>query len=534
MILPAPTDSPGAASGPPGAAPHPGSPPPAQPTPRPLLADLTEEEFEAAQEAVNDDQAFGTPPDAAPPHGFAYYCRSRRDTPDPVHLLLPALQAHRYRQLGDDWRAAVRAFAVWRLQQRRAADSVRVKPTAFDAMASALPARSALSDKVGDIQIIVDLQGLVDPVPGTDNALRDQMPVFQWSQVKELVLNARTQSPDRDTHNRLSSLFFKLKASGCLRRIARFDSLDSLEQLRKDAPNFSDVIHTLRNRWILSEATGHFHIPPILLLGPPGVGKTRFAQRLAGLLDTGFFRFAMDSGSRGAALLGSDAFWGNTQMGAITDLLVHGKTANPVFVLDEIDKACDDRERYSAINALHPILEPETAHSLRDLSARLVVNASRVIWIATANRQAFIPDSILSRFKVFEIGMPEGEQSLQVARSVVADVLKRMGLVDFDPPGDELLRTIDQKPARAVAQAVEDAVCEAIVQGRRHLVPEDFKRPFGTAPQAGSVARSKPEPARNVPVAVALFRAELTAVPSAETDPSDSDEGDGNSKRELH
>lgn len=532
---------------------------------------LTDDELARAVERHNVDR-LADPPPGDPPDGLAFYRRPHRDSRAPLYLLLPKQRALQYAQADADWTQRMLAEVQRRRDAREAAELAadvaagHVPPpdehhrrgsgwatsgssSNSNSSSAASAVRSTLNERVGDVDPKVDFEGLDDPVPGVDYDPVEALPVFRYAQLKELILNARAGSPDRDGHIRLSALFKQLTAAGPLRSIQRFASLAALDELLEASPNFAEVVRAIRNRVILSQVTGQFHIPPMLLLGPPGVGKTRFAQSLARLLATDFFRFAMDSGSTGATLLGSDAHWGNTQMGALTHTLTSGKTANPVFVLDEVDKANDAHARYSAINALHSILEPETAGSLRDLSTRLVINASRVIWIGTANHGDRIPESIHSRFKVFHIGLPTGAQTLQVAKSVVASVLGHNGLTDFQMPGDDILKTIDQQPARAVYQAVEDAVCEAIAQGRRHLVLEDFQAHSGGNadghPNSHPNGHPKDRPKKRRQT-LTLVRAELSEVEeddhcdgdadAKDNDSSDSspDSSNGASKRWLH
>lgn len=533
------------------------TPPPAPSPPDP--ESLSDEELGAAVQAHNADRLADRPPDD-PPAGLAFYRRSFRDSRVPLYLLLPKQRAIQLAKADADWTQRmldeVRLRAARREAAEREADIAagRVLPDDANRRGSGwatptsattqptTPTRSPLNERIGDVDPKIDFLGLEDPVPGVDYDPAAQLPVFRYAQLKELLLNARAGCPDKEVHVRLSNLFKQLKASGPLRPIQRFASLEALDELLEESPNFAEVVRAIRNRVILSQVTGSFHIPPMLLLGPPGVGKTRFAQSLARMLATDFFRYAMDSGTTGAALLGSDAHWGNTQIGALTQALTSGKAANPVFVLDEVDKANDSDGRYSAINALHSILEPETAGSLRDLSTRLVINASRVIWIGTANHPERIPESIHSRFKLFHIGLPVGAQTLKVAKSVVSSVLSHNGLTDFEMPGDDILRTIDQQPARAVYQAVEDAVCEAIAQGRRHLVPEDFKglqRSDAAQPnkaRAEGNPNARPKKRRQT---LTLVRAELSEVSEVEdngdaADTDTEDTSDGTGKRWLH
>lgn len=544
-----------AADAPPAPAPSPTPAPTPAPTPPPAPSQpdpesLTDDELGDAIQANNADRLADRPPND-PPDGLAFYRRSFRDSRAPLYLLLPKQRAIQLAKADADWTQRMLDEVRLRGARREAAereaaiaaghalpDDANRRGSGWSTPAPP-PARSMMSEKVGDIDPRLDLVGLDDPVPGVDYDPTTQLPVFRYAQLKELILNARMGTPDRDGHIQLAALFRQLKASGPLRTIQRFASLEALDELLEESPNFAEVIRAVRNRVILSQVTSTFHIPPMLLLGPPGVGKTRFAQSLARMLATDFFRYAMDSGTTGVTLLGSDAHWSNSQMGTLTRILTAGKAANPVFVLDEVDKANDSEGRYSAINALHSLLEPETADSLRDLSTRLVINASRVIWIGTANHPDRIPESIRSRFRVFHIGLPVGAQTLKVAKSVVNSVLSHNGLTDFEMPGDDILRTIDQQPARAVYQAVEDAVCEAIARGRRHLAPEDFKALQGSDSAQQNKAnaegnpKARPKKRRQT---LTLVRAELSEVDddgdAADTDGANSSDGTG--KRWLH
>ncbi|MDP3760455.1 MAG: ATP-binding protein, partial [Ramlibacter sp.] len=80
-------------------------------------------------------------------------------------------------------------------------------------------------------------------------------------------------------------------------------------------------------------------LQPMLLVGEPGVGKTHFAQALAEALATTIHIQQMDSDLTSAFLMGSDRKWGNSQQGMLFERVVLGQHANPVIVLDELDKS---------------------------------------------------------------------------------------------------------------------------------------------------------------------------------------------------
>ena len=83
-------------------------------------------------------------------------------------------------------------------------------------------------------------------------------------------------------------------------------------------------------------------LPPMLLLGEPGIGKTHFARRIAELLGTGFGFVPMSSLTAGWVLSGASSQWKNAKPGKVFDTFLNGEYANPVITVDEIDLAGED------------------------------------------------------------------------------------------------------------------------------------------------------------------------------------------------
>ena len=157
-------------------------------------------------------------------------------------------------------------------------------------------------------------------------------------------------------------------------------------------------------------------LPPMLLLGEPGIGKTHFARKLAQLLGTGFGFVPMSSLTAGWVLSGASSQWKNAKPGKVFDTFLNGDYANPVIVVDEIDKASGDGQ-YDPLGALYELLEIETATRFVDEFVELPIDASGAVWLATANDAgAHSRAAAQSRLSVYEIDAPDAEGAARIAR----------------------------------------------------------------------------------------------------------------------
>lgn len=299
--------------------------------------------------------------------------------------------------------------------------------------------------------------------------------VYDVLEPLKLVQDLKIRTPDRDAQKRNEALYQRVKPKGHRRAIAK-PNLDSsyFKYLYQAFPHFSAVLDLVHEQLNFSELTGKpFLIPPILLGGDPGIGKTRFSQELAKAIGTVIRRLPFDNAQSGVSLLGSDRNWANTTYGSVFELVVLGRYANPIILLDEIDKAGKLREGH-ALASLHSLLEPITSERVRDISLDFEFNASRVIWVATANEPDRIPHSLRSRFEEFWIEQPTGSQALQMADVVALEVHDEMNLPGFQPPAKQLVHYIAHLSAREQVQALKRAYASATVGGRKQVMLTDL------------------------------------------------------------
>ena len=186
----------------------------------------------------------------------------------------------------------------------------------------------------------------------------------------------------------LRSVYEKMLRLGGQRFTVKPSALPEMERLFEELPNFTAVLEDVRKHLALCiDSEDSVELPPMLLLGEPGIGKTHFARRIAELLGTGFGFVPMSSLTAGWVLSGASSQWKNAKPGKVFDTFLNGDYANPVIVVDELDKTSADGQ-YDPLGALYELLEIETASRFVDEFVELPIDASGAVWLATANDAA--------------------------------------------------------------------------------------------------------------------------------------------------
>lgn len=268
------------------------------------------------------------------------------------------------------------------------------------------------------------------------------LPVAQWRRVFEPddVERKLAKLQDHD-HDALRATYQRMLERGPQRFQVKPSGMPEMASLYAQLPNFTDVLDDVKRQVALAQdSSDGLEVTPILLLGPPGIGKTHFARQLAQLLSTGMSLIPMSSMTAGWLLSGSSSQWKGAKPGKVFEALVDGEYANPVIVVDEIDKASADAQ-YDPLGALYSLLEHDTAQSFTDEFADVAIDASQVIWITTANDERSIPSPILNRMNVYCVAPPTLEAARQIARQLYQGIRTDHGWggrFDAEPQADVL------------------------------------------------------------------------------------------------
>ena len=250
---------------------------------------------------------------------------------------------------------------------------------------------------------------------------------------------------------------------------------------------------------------GHMKGPIMCFVGPPGTGKTSIGKSVARALNRKFIRMSLGGIHDEAEIRGHRRTYIGAMPGKIITEIKRQGTANPVFMLDEIDKLGRDF-RGDPASALLEVLDPEQNNSFVDNYLNLPFDLSEVMFITTANSLETIPAPLRDRMEIIEFSSYLELDKIQIAkRYLIPKELEENGLkgmkVKFQPSAlQELIRYYVREAGVRTLQrrigTIFRKIAREVASGKEidyNLKTSDIKRFLGTRKYSLENANRKAE-----------------------------------------
>lgn len=256
-----------------------------------------------------------------------------------------------------------------------------------------------------------------------------------------------------------------------------FDLKHAQKVLDSDHYGLEKVKERIMEYLAVLKLKGDLKSPIICLYGPPGVGKTSLGKSIATSLNREYVRMSLGGLHDESEIRGHRKTYIGAMPGRIMRNMKKAGSANPVFILDEIDKVGSDF-RGDPQSALLEVLDPEQNNSFHDNYIDMDFDLSKVIFIATANDISNIAPALRDRMEMIDISGYLMEEKVEIAkRHLIPKQLENHGLEDYNIKiGKPVIESIVEKYTRESGVRTLDKTIAKLVRqiAKKIALEEDF------------------------------------------------------------
>ncbi|RKX26799.1 MAG: endopeptidase La [Candidatus Zixiibacteriota bacterium] len=273
------------------------------------------------------------------------------------------------------------------------------------------------------------------------------------------------------------------------------------------------------------KVAGKVRGPILCFVGPPGVGKTSVGKSIARAMNRKFVRMSLGGVRDEAEIRGHRRTYIGSLPGRIIQSIKKGGSANPVFLLDEVDKIGIDF-RGDPASALLEVLDPEQNSTFSDNYLELDFDLSKVLFITTANSLSGIPPALIDRMEIIRLPGYLEHEKLAIAKMYLLPKLKKemgLGAVNIEVTDDAIYEIIRSYTRESGVREVERKLASILRKVAQKLAEGSRRKKYkmgvrkigellGAAQYISTDIKMKPDPGYAVGLAWTEFGGEVLPI----------------------